>query len=224
VKAPQIDIGKTPQEHLNIRHMLILPKDTPFGNMFLKHMKIIQRLDHVNSKLQNVYKDWQTITGEELNPSHDPKNHLLWIEEICYFLRVTTDELISLCYLFYMKRNSNNYPTNIKIHRIGKLIENLDKKEDQHYDFRQRFSESFKWLKIFNRITNAYKHSFMNSDLSIIGRDEPCVPVLDLPFSDLINRETHLYFIKLVEIIDGFNDFYQLTINCIRDDVWGGKE
>jgi len=202
--------------------MLMLPAETPFGSMWLKHMKILQRVDHINKKLQHVYKDWKVSVQGEFDPSHDISNHLLWIEEICYFLRVTTDELISLCYLFYIKKKDNKYPTNIKIHRIGKLIENFDNKEDQHYDFRQRFSESFKWLKTFNRITNAYKHSFINSDLSKIGRDEPCVPVLDLPYSDL-NRETHLYFIKLMEVINGFNNFYHLTINCIRDDVWGEK-
>lgn len=223
MEVPQIDIGKSPQEPLNVKHMLMLPAETPFGNMGLKHTKIIQRIDHINKKLQYVYKDWKTIDREEPNPSHDPTNHLLWIEEICYFLRVTTDELISLCYLFYLKKKNNDYPTNIKIHSIGILLGKLCQSQNKEYDFTQRFEGSKFWLETLNNITNAYKHSFINSDLNIIGRNEPCAPVLHLPYNNL---EKNVDFIvsSLAQIIDGFNNFYHLTIDYIRDDVWGGTE
>ena len=219
MEVPQIDIGKSPQEPLNVKHMLMLPAETPFGNMGLKHTKIIQRIDHINKKLQYVYKDWQLINREEPDLSHDPTNHLLWIEEICYFLRVATDELISLCFLFYMREKNNDYPTKIKIHRTGKLMENFNKREDEFFDFRQRFSGSKSWLETLNKVTNAYKHSFINSDLNIIGRDEPYVLVLDLPFSDLIKYDEKFYSLSLTQVIDGFNEFYHLTINYIKSDL-----
>ena len=206
METPQIDTGKLPQEPLNIKHLLRLPAETPFGDMGLKHTKILQRIDHINKKLQHVYKDWQASTQGEFDPSHDISNHLLWIEEICYFLRVTTDELISLCYLFYIKKKNNDYPTNIEIHSIGQLTNNYDQKNNEHYDFRQRFSQSFSWLKTINRITNAYKHSFTNSHISIIGREEPCIPTLHYHKNNLEN-EQEFRNTSLAEVIRGFNNF-----------------
>ena len=55
---PQIQIGKTHSESFHVKHMLPLPADTPFGNLALKYMSIIQRLDFVDVMMQTVYQSF----------------------------------------------------------------------------------------------------------------------------------------------------------------------
>ena len=45
---PQIDNGKKPLQPLNIVHFIWLPSSTPYGNLLLKGMNIVRRIDRVN--------------------------------------------------------------------------------------------------------------------------------------------------------------------------------
>lgn len=215
MSIPQINNGKKPDEYMTIFNMLPLQAHTPFGNLCLKHSKIVARLDHVNRKLIFVYHDWQRALSGQFDPSHDITAHLLWIEEIAYFLRVTIDELIALAYLIYFKQKNGKYPDRIIIGSIGALLKE-DKKKDRQFD--ELFSDYLGWLSIINNVTNAYKHSFINSDQSLIGRDEPCVPVLELHRNDL-NNNTNFYSLSLKEVINDFNKFYEFIMAYIKDNA-----
>ena len=46
------------------------------------------------------------------------------------------------------------------------------------------------FLRLLNDISNAYKHSFVNSELMLVGRDEPGVYALELKWNDLANQTT----------------------------------
>jgi hypothetical protein len=46
VRVPQINNGKRPEEPLLAHvHLLPLPSDTPYGNLTLRSMKIVMRID-----------------------------------------------------------------------------------------------------------------------------------------------------------------------------------
>jgi hypothetical protein len=53
--VPQIDNGKQPYEHTNITHLTRFPSDTPYGNLLLKSMNILGRLDRVKLEIRRVY-------------------------------------------------------------------------------------------------------------------------------------------------------------------------
>lgn len=221
VDYPQINTEKKVNEFLNVINLIPLPAETPFGNMLLKHMKIVTRLDYVNRKLKSVYADWRKAVSDKFDPWHSPTEHLLHIEEIAYFLRVTTDELISLCYLLYEHTRSGSYPTHLKVDSIGGLLNMLRHESHEDVEFCQIFFEFEDWLNTINNVTNAYKHSFINSDINVIGRNEPCVPVLSLPKNNLNKHEVSFYCLSLAELIDGFNRFYKVTTTYARQSSPG---
>ncbi|MCK5384096.1 MAG: hypothetical protein KAJ29_00875 [Alphaproteobacteria bacterium] len=218
MKTPLVENGKKPDEFMSATLLLPLPSSTPFGNMALKHMKIVARLDHVNRKLQFVYQDWNEAVSSDFDPFHNPAAHLLYIEEITYFLRVTMDETISLAYLVYMFRKNGEYPKEIKIGSIGSLLNTRNQIASDIKEFGDIFSAFFDWLDLFNKVTNAYKHSFINSDQTVTGQDEPCVPVLNIHHNNLENG-VKFYNLSLAEVIRKFNEFYNEAFLYIKKNA-----
>lgn len=88
---PQVRTGKRRDEHLYVKHMLLLPADTPFGNLSLKCALIIERLDHLNGLIDGVFASYQAAVGKELGSE---THHLLLAEGATYWLRKTADELL----------------------------------------------------------------------------------------------------------------------------------
>lgn len=186
--------------------------------MALKHMKIVQRIDHVNQKIYYIYEDWKKISQNEDFLKTDPFKHLLITEEVIYFLRTVADEIISLSYLFFYKKKYKNDPRIIKISDIGKLLNALNKQNEDYKELTEIFFSFNEWLDSFNKIANAYKHSFINTDQNLIGRDEPCIPLLNIHHNNLDTGED-LYVLSLREFIENYNDFYTTACNYIKDCV-----
>lgn len=119
--APQIETGKSPEEHLNIRHMLPLPADTPFfGNLSLKHTLIIQRLDHVNLMLRTVYESHERALADSFSGAL--LQHTLVAEQVIYWLRKTADELIGLYQVLTLREETGRYPDRVSPDSIGRLL------------------------------------------------------------------------------------------------------
>jgi hypothetical protein len=91
------------------------------------------------------------------------------------------------------------YPNRLRADSIGLLL------SDRTYSGPFKKFEGF--LSKLNDIANAYKHSFINSDLNLIGRDEPMVVALGLPYNDL-TREHRFHWILLRDVTCEFSDFY----------------
>lgn len=146
---PQVQTGKRRDEHVNVKHMLPLPADTPFGNLSLKYTLIVERLDHVNGLIDGVFDSYQAAVAKELGSL---THHLLLAEEATYWLRKTADELLALVGVLAEREASGSYPAQAASHPI-------DAKSPPawvvpHLDF----------LRLLNEVSNAYKHSFINSD------------------------------------------------------------
>jgi hypothetical protein len=203
---PQIQIGKsTEQTYIGIKDLLPLPANTPFGNFYLKFWKIVDRLDHVNRKIKHSHVSYTQAISEEM--SFSISEHAFYIEEIIYWLRKSCDELISLISVLNERESSGKYPRKIKYDSIGRVLEmnNPPSYLSKHIHF----------LGILNEISNAYKHSFVNSDMGLIGREEPFLFALSLKQNNLSNNP-NFTSLPIREVITHFDAFYQDAVTELR--------
>jgi len=202
---PQINTGKRPEQHFNVIHMLPLPADTPFGNMSLKYSQLVFRLDHVNLLIREVFKSYaRAKAADDGTITH----HLLLIEELVYWIRKTADELIALVHILNERQSAGAYPERINPDAIGPLLalQNIPAWVQPHREF----------LNLLNEISNAYKHSFINSDAMLVGRDEPGVYALALKRNDL-ERATTLHGIRVTEMVVRFDAFFQAALAELKN-------
>jgi hypothetical protein len=158
--APQINAGKKPQQSLNISQLLPLPSNTPFGNLFLKYLKIASRIDRINLLIQDIFLNFFSLAHQSEGGSEDFFRHQVIAEEVIYWLRKTADELISMQYILHVQEQTGQFPNKIEVDCVGLL----NHKNAQ--DFKQNFLVHLKFLDTLNEVSNAYKHSFINSELS----------------------------------------------------------
>lgn len=201
---PQISTGKQPKQHFNVVHMLPLPADTPFGNLALKYTQIILRADHVNLLVREVFKSY---TRAKASDDGTITHHLLLAEELVYWLRKTADELIALVHIIGERQSAGVYPERISPDGIGPLLalQEIPAWAQAHCDF----------LRLLNEISNAYKHSFINSDAMLVGKDEPGVYALSLQRNDL-KRVTQLHNIRVAELVVQFDAFFQAAVADLK--------
>jgi hypothetical protein len=202
--VPQIETGKWVGQHLNVKHMLPLPADTPFGNLALKYMRLVERVDHVNLLVLRVFASYESAKAQELGPI---MQHLLLAEELVYWLRKTGDELIALTQVIAVRQSTGAYPTRVEPGSIGRM---LGEKSPPIWVI-----PHLGFLRLLNEISNAYKHSFVNSDLMLVGRDEPGVYALQLKWNDLANPPT-LHNIRVREVVTRFDAFFQSAREELR--------
>jgi hypothetical protein len=199
---PQINIGTNPMCFMHVSQLIALPSDTPFGNLSLKHIKLIQRLDRVNQLVQAAYASYWSINP--YTPSSNTLDHQLLGEEIVYWLRKTADEIICLFYLFHIKSQSGSFPNEITVDSIGRLQACKDEKFVAYFSPHQKFFDDL------NEISNAFKHSFINSDLTLMGRFEPFVFALSLKYNALKN-DAKFHQVPLSYLIGSFDTFHSAT-------------
>jgi len=108
-----------------------------------------------------------------------------------------------LVHILEVRQSAGVYPTRISPDAIGPLLalQNIPAWVQAHCDF----------LRLLNEISNAYKHSFINSDAMLVGRDEPGVYALSLQRNDL-ERATQLHNIRITELVVRFDAFFQAAL------------
>ena len=101
-------------------------------------------------------------------------------------LRKAADELVSLVWCLSKYEQNGQYPSKIKIDCLGAVIA-------QAKDERLKvFSDHLELMGILNDIANAFKHSFINSDHTLLGAEEPRIHALGLAHNKL-NSEPQFY-------------------------------
>lgn len=70
------------------------------------------------------------------------------------------------------------------------------------------FKCHIKVLQALNEISNAFKHSFVQSDITLIGRDEPFVFALSLRYNKLASG-AQFHNVSLALIVQAFSVFYK---------------
>lgn len=207
--------GKKPDEPYDARLCFWLPPDSPYGNFQLKQMKLIERLDEANRRLLDSYHFWRTASTQGLVPINAYERHVYANEQAIYMIRRAVDELISMICCLNEFEKHHAYPTQIKPDCIGGLLKMVDsqKLNDQLLDVFQPHREI---LQALNEIANAFKHSFINSDITLVGRDEPCVHALALQYNKL-ESGAKFHNVAMRQIVIGFNAFYKDTMQWLKE-------
>lgn len=179
-----------------------LPTDTPWGNLWLKTMKIRFRIEHINIRLRNVFNVYPKCK------SGAAKDHYIClseIEEITYWLRKTVDEYIQLLFVCSHFKKHKKWPTEIEIDSVGTLL--LSPRVDIYSFFNGHYAK----LEQLNDISNAYKHGFMNSDNNYFGSEnEPLVMSLHVERNNLKNPPKFI----VISLRDVIAHFDQLNQHC----------
>jgi hypothetical protein len=207
--APQINAGKNPQQPLNLSQLLPLPSDTPFGNFFLKYLKIVNRIDRINLLTQDIFLSFFSLAHQSEGGSEDFFQHQIITEEVIYWLRKTADELISMQYILHVQEQTGQFPNKIEVDCIGLL------NHENAQDFKQNFLVHLKFLNTLNEVSNAYKHSFINSELSLIGAEEPYVFALALKQNDL-GKQPMFHEVPFAALVVEFDNFFQSSVEQLR--------
>jgi hypothetical protein len=198
--------GKAPDEPYNARLSFWLPPDTPYGNLQLKYMKIIWRLDEANRKIIDSWKFWQECIAGETLGTGTFERHIFSIEETIYMLRRAGDELVSMICMLENYEAQNQYPNKIKIDCFGALLAQGKNERIQVFSGHEELMEKL------NDIANAFKHSFINSDHTLVGFEEPRIHALNLSFNKL-SSDPVFYDVKLDDIVSEYSDFYN---DCVE--------
>ncbi|MFS8037551.1 hypothetical protein ACI7BZ_11415 [Xanthobacter sp. AM11] len=206
-----IDNGKQPSDPLHIDHRLVwLPPDTPYGNMNLKLIKIIMCADEANLRIIDAFYFWNILKMNDINSGYNAyPRHIFATEQAIYLMRRIADDLISMIWMLDQKRKTGSWPTRIKIDSIGRALQEHSIEESGLLD-RNRNN-----LQTMNDISNAFKHSFVHSDLNIAGELEPVVNALALTSNNLTNP-AKLHSHTVAKIVSDFNNFYRDCMECLQ--------
>jgi hypothetical protein len=193
MKYVLIDNGKQPDDFLNAALGFWLPPDSPYGNFQLKFVKIIQRLDEANRRINDSHTFWET----RYTPG-SIERHVFANEQAVHMMRRAADELVSLIWCLSEYEKNSKYPERLTIDCVGAVLKQ-DKQArlsiyEPHADF----------MQLLNDIANAFKHSFINSDLNVIGADEPRIHALALKRNRL-GRSPKFYDVSLSDLVNKYN-------------------
>lgn len=208
--VPQINNGKRPEEPLLAHvHLLPLPSDTPYGNLALKSMKIVIRIDWLNQRIHEAYASY--ARSRSVDPlAAKPLEHQMIAEEVVYWIRKTADELIGLWDFMLQAVERGTYPNSLRVDSIGSSLACQDPRVTGHLgEFRGPLGQ-------LNEISNAYKHSFINSDITLLGRDEPVVFALALRYNRL-DKLPEFHAVALSEVVHQFSAFYVSAVRLIGE-------
>jgi hypothetical protein len=177
---------------------------TPYGNLTLTYMEIVINIDLVNEEVVSIYKAFndhkqKSLKGPVISNPQDSFRYRFQMEQVIYWLRKIADQLISMLYILRQKQETGDYPKQILVASIGKL---LSMKEDE----KEELKVHFKLLKILNEIFNAYKHTLVNAQLhGHRGLNEPVV--FALAAQNMSSKQPNFHVVGFKSILDNYNLF-----------------
>jgi len=211
---PVIEVLKKHGVPLNGIDLLKLPTNSVFGNLSLSYLEIILRVEWANNLIERLHENYELVLNNfDQSFSSEPLvffEHKMIIEQIISCLRKTADELISLSWLLD-ELKSNSHPDKIKISCIGDLLKTPTV-------FGKGIEKHCKILKEINEISNAFKHSFINSQFhSIYNPETPTVFSYYLKYNNLKNKPS-IYQISLESVLIDFSNFLKEMKNYLKDN------
>jgi hypothetical protein len=187
---------------MHILEAVQLPPDSPFGNLTLKTVHLVNRLIHANERLDETEAMWEAFLSQDTPSGDDPGvHHRFSADEVVVHLRRATDELIGLLWLLRERAIGGEWPKQIRIDSIGRARLRSGR-------WFLPMLEQHDWLlSTLNEIANAHKHSFIDSSFQLVGSQEPCTVALALDYNRLRSGATP-YVVSLNSLVTAFNSFY----------------
>jgi hypothetical protein len=203
---PQVETGKRHDEPMNFSLIIPLPASTPYGNLQLKHITIMSRLDEANRQIGIAYSEWDKFTAQRTKPGAELTNafelHRFAMEYATTQLRRVADEFIALLWCLDRYREQGKYPDRIKVDSIGAMFGSNkypgpDGVLQAHHEM----------LGMLNDVSNAKKHSFTDSDVTVAGADEPAISALTQSHG-VRASEPKFYIVPLSRLVSDYNPFF----------------
>lgn len=201
------------------QHLLPLDVNTPFGNLQLTWMIIIQRIDSANEIIDKINVDFVEMLRitQEKNPQKSAllsamdqniyNRQKINCELLIYLLKTIADQIISLVTLLSDRNSNGEYPNNIRIDSIGDFLNYINNQTAINANIKNIMDKHVEMLRAVNEIANCFKHSFVNAQLSLrIPSEAPGIIAYYLPHNNL-NNEPHIYNIRLREIVVKVDQF-----------------
>ena len=208
MKYDLINNGKQPNEPINAALGFWLPPDSPYGNFQLKFMKIIQRLDEANRRIIDSHEFWHSCNTQGFIPVGAFERHVFANEQAIYMMRRAADELVSLIWCLSKYEEYSEYPDKIKVDCLGAVLSQNEQDRNSIY------APHLNLMQQLNHIANAFKHSFINSDHTLMGMQEPRIHALALNYNKLKSIPT-FYDVSLSELINIYNLFYKDCVSWL---------
>ena len=203
---PILESLKKYNSHFTADLFVNLNSDSDFGNLTLTYMQIVVRIECVNCQIIELYqkfnrdKQKRETESNEMFTLEDQYLDIMLTEQIFYWLRKTTDELISLISICADFKESGSYPKKIKISSIGEFLK-LKK------PFIEVVEKNKELLKLLNEISNTYKHSFINPQImSLKGSEYPVVFAYNLQYNNLKSGANFIQ-IELKQFLNNYDKF-----------------
>lgn len=195
---------------MHILEAVPLPPDSPFGNLTLKTVHLVNRLIHANRRLDESEAMWEAFVGQDTFSADNPGiHHRFSTDEVVVHLRRATDELIGLLWLLRERAAGGDWPEQIRIDSIGGA-------RPRGGSWFLPMLEQHEWLlTTLNDIANAHKHSFIDSSFQPVGSQEPCAVALALDHNRLRNSAAP-YVVSLNSLVTAFNSFYLEVMTELR--------
>jgi len=204
---PLINTGRDLGGPSRITQAILLPADSPLGNLFLKYSGILDMLHHANGRIVVVAEMHRIAVSDPMTGStvlgilHHTQ------EEVVYWLRRCADELACLDVVIAQWNATGQCPTKVKPDCIGHLVDDAKALAP--------FKQCEAFLRTLNEVSNAYKHSFINAQLTLLGADQPRVFAYALGRNNLKNQP-QFYEVNLADVIEGFNVFFGLVKDRLK--------
>jgi hypothetical protein len=215
MEIPRVDNGKAPDELFNANLLFWLPADSPFGNFQLKLHKLSERVDELNRKIKEAFSLWtQCRSNRMVLPGHFQR-HVYAIEDCVYLMRRVADEIIALVHCLAVFEFSGQYPTGIDVDEIGDLMKAQRESSVGAVQVISIFEPHLPALATLNDIANAFKHSFINSDHTLMATEEPCIHALHLKHNRLPSGP-QFYNVRLADSVLRFDRFYAEGMGWLR--------
>jgi hypothetical protein len=212
--VPQIQNGKEPDAALNARLGFWLPPDSPYGNLQLKLMKTVLRADDANRRIRSAYHHWANVFSL-LGAPQAFAQHYLDLEGAVYSMRRIADEFISMHYVLSSLERDGRFPNEVEIDSIGRLL------HAPAYIGAAPYKGHTEVLSLLNDVNNAHKHSFANSDLNMIGGQEPVVYALGLKQNKLSASGPRFVSIGVKALVERYNPYYADAMNWLQ--LWSTR-
>jgi hypothetical protein len=170
IKAPVIRLRKEPNATGGVSLLFWLPSSKEFGNLLPKLIWIQMRVDEINRLTSAAFTEWGHARAGRLGDH--AQYHIFAIEHAVFQMRRVADELVGLHSVLRHYEAAGSLPQVVSPDHVGGVLANNDVFGEAPFQGHEDF------LRTLNDIHNAHKHSFINSDSTVGGRDEPTVNAL----------------------------------------------